>query len=64
MSEIQNLCIIALILMDAIFNIVGWLNICTDIGIRDINKPLLIVLISVDALTVILLILGAIGVFG
>lgn len=64
MSETQTICVIFLGIADFAFNLAGWINVLADYSVGDKPpKPLLITLIVVDVITVLFLILGAIGVF-
>ena len=61
MSDTQVLCGFLLIVVDIVFNGFGWGHIFDS---WFPNKCLLTLLIIVDAITVIILVLGALGVFG
>lgn len=62
MSEIQRKCIYLLITILAVINIVGWFDVYW--AKKEIRRALLCILIPLDVVVTILLILGAIGVFG
>ena len=61
MSDIQSICIGFLCIILAVFNLVGWV----EVFLEDENrKALLRILIPLDVVIVVILMLGAFGVFG
>ena len=62
MSKIQIFSIIMLFIADVIFNLVGWIVIEIDTAYAHPILPFLLVLS--DIATVVILVLGALGVFG
>lgn len=62
MSTIQIASIIMLFFADVIFNLVGWIIIEIDTGY--VHPILLFGLVLSDIATVVVLVLGAFGVFG
>ena len=61
MSDIQSICIGFLCIILVVFNLVGWV----EVFLEDENrKALLRILIPLDVVIVVILMLGAFGVFG
>ena len=61
MSDIQSICIGFLCIILAIFNLVGWVQVFWKM---ETKKALLCILIPLDVVIVVILMLGAFGVFG
>lgn len=61
MSDIQSICIGFLCIILAVFNLVDWVQVFLEDGNK---KALLCILIPLDVVIVVILMLGAFGVFG